>query len=276
MLRRASIALATLLGPLAALVSLHSPIRADWQPAQADVNEGRLRAMGVAPTNPDVIYISTSTLGLYRTDDAGATWTDVTSSLSSGQAIYAAAVSPVSAEVVLLGATGRVLRSTDGGDRWLPITDGLNRGVVSRLLFDPFDADVVFASVAGASGGVYRSLDGGFTWSWVTSSFGSLGLRDLVLDPSDPSRLVAALSTGHLRSTDAGNSWQLFDTAGVELWHLAWSPVDPDLVWASGYDTVNEWVYRAPTGGRPSRRGAIRRWAMRWMRSSRTRSMRIA
>ncbi|MCA9728241.1 MAG: hypothetical protein KC729_11200, partial [Candidatus Eisenbacteria bacterium] len=219
--------------------------RADWNPIQAEIYAGYLSAMGVAPTNPDRIYVGTTANGFYRTDDAGLHWLDIAGALPPGQRIGSIAVSPTDPDVVLAGSGAlspvsvSIYRSTDGGDHWAPISAGLNMGSVSRILFDPLDDAVVFAAVSGTGKGVYRSSDGGVTWDWSTAAFGSQTIYDLALDPADPDRVIALASGKYYRSVDSGATWQTITESG-NLGRLSWSVANPDLVWAVGTNASSD------------------------------------
>jgi len=177
--------------PPSALAGLHwrfvGPFRAGWATVGAGV-----------PDRPNTYYVGSAGGGVWKTTDAGRTWSGLMQHESSA-AIGALAIAPSDPNVIYVG-TGQVDARWDimGGD------------------------------------GVYRSADGGETWTHVgldrTQHVGAI-----LIDPSDPNRvLVAALGhvfaanpeRGVFFTTDGGRSWQhvldLGDSTGAV--DLAWAP----------------------------------------------------
>jgi photosystem II stability/assembly factor-like uncharacterized protein len=105
---------------------------------------------------------------LYRSEDGGGTWVDLSSSLPSGIG-FTIAPFVVNAQVYLLGTTGApgsgVFRTTDGGSTWSRVFQG---GVAGPLLVATSDGAMYWLLDHGA--GLITSTDGGLTWYQVTSS----------------------------------------------------------------------------------------------------------
>ncbi len=118
---------------------------------------------------------------------------------------------------------GGVWKTTDGGETWMPISDGTPISSVGAIAVAPTDRNIIYVGTGEAAprgditygDGIYRSVDGGKTWS-------SLGLKDtrqigaLIVDPHNADIvLVAALGhafganseRGVFRTTDGGKSW---------------------------------------------------------------------
>lgn len=228
---------------------------------------GRSTAVTGVPGAPFLFYMGTTGGGLWKSENAGTTWENVSDGFFETASIGAVAVAPSDPNVVYVGTgsgcpRGNVMngngvyRSTDGGATWRHM--GLSEaGLIPRLAIDPRDPDVVFAAVLGdifepsAERGIYRSRDGGRTWQQVHHVSDRTGAVDLVMNPKNPRELYAALWTaerkpwtlvdggdegGIVKSVDGGDTWTEV-TGGLpdgELGRigLALSPARPDRVWA--------------------------------------------
>jgi photosystem II stability/assembly factor-like uncharacterized protein len=198
---------------------------------------GRALAVSGVRSKPFTYYFGAVAGGVFRTDDAGRTWTplfDGEDNLSIG----ALAVAESDPNVVYVG-TGEacirgnvtygkgVYRSDDGGRSWrhLGLTDTRQIG---RVIVHPRNPDVVFVAALGhAFGpnperGVFRSRDGGRTWEKVLYKDPDTGAIDLAFDPQNPQVIFAALwqvrrspwslvsggpGSGLYRSQDGGSTW---------------------------------------------------------------------
>ena len=198
------------------------------------------------PSDTGVFYFGAVAGGIWKTDDAGAYWHNVSDGYLTSSSIGALAVSEADPNVIYAG-TGEstirtdvsvgdgVYRSSDAGRNWqhVGLTDSHHIGEVR---IHPRDPDLVYVAALGhAFGpneerGVYRSRDGGGSWERVLYLSDQTGAVDLCLDPTNP-RIVYAttwqvrrsfwhLSSGGpecglYRSDDGGDSWtDLSDTPG--------------------------------------------------------------
>src|SRR5919205_1138818 len=167
---------------------------------------GRSNGVAGVRTEPDTFYFGAVGGGVWKTVNAGRTWSPVFDS-QPFSSIGALAVAPSNPRVVYVG-TGEadmrsqisygngMYRSTDAGATWTHL--GLDdTRQISRVLVDPKNADVAFVAALGhaygpnAERGVYRTRDGGKTWQKVLFKNPDVGAADLALDPSD-SRVVYA------------------------------------------------------------------------------------
>jgi photosystem II stability/assembly factor-like uncharacterized protein len=228
---------------------------------------GRIADIAVHPGDASTWYVAVGSGGVWKTVNAGTTWTPVFDDQAS-YSIGTVALDPGSPETVWVGTgenvSGRhvawgdgVYRSLDGGRTWRRM--GLERSEhIGRILIDPRDGDRVFVAAEGplwSSGGdrgVYRSTDGGETWTHVLAIDDDTGVTDLEFHPTDPDVLYAAAyqrrrhvwsflaggpSSGIYKSTDGGESWRRIETGlprgDMGKIGLAVTPADPERVYAT-------------------------------------------
>lgn len=167
------------------------------------------------PTNPDRVYACSFEGKMYRSDDAGATWLDISEGLPADD-INGAAVSAATGTVYALTAEQGVYRSHDGGAHWWPANTAPFAGLRAvNIAIDPAHDDIY----VGLWGGGLRSSDGGNTWTSLPLDFGedypsAISTASIPNGPSivfisvlneqgqgiDPGRPV-------LRSNDRGATW---------------------------------------------------------------------
>ena len=170
---------------------------------------GRITEIAVAERGPlgTVIYIAAATGGIWRSTNAGVSWTSIFDSVRA-PSIGAVAVAPSNPDVVWVG-TGEpqnmrssswgngVYKSTDGGRTWsAPMLPRSQH--IGRIVIDPRDPDVVYVAAVGplwAPGGergLYKTADGGRSWTNTKEISPYTGFTEVVMDPSNPDVLYAA------------------------------------------------------------------------------------
>ncbi|QOJ00120.1 MAG: hypothetical protein HRU70_06315 [Phycisphaeraceae bacterium] len=167
---------------------------------------GRVVSIAPHPTDPATCYIGSASGGVWKTTNAGMTWTPLTDTLpilNHG----AVALDPQNPETVY-AATGEyqtgssgdgVFRSTDGGATWTRVATRLQvDGQASGLVVDPTNSNIIHVTT---SAGYSRTTNGGATWSRRIAA----NCSALRLHPTNPSIVyVARNGNGLYRSTDAG------------------------------------------------------------------------
>jgi len=112
------------------------------------------------------------------------------------------------------GTNGGIFKSTDGGQNWKPLRNGLPNDVVqAQLAIAPSAPRTLFAAVATLDAGkLYHSDDGGESWSLATADerpgarIGGGDLPVIRIDPQDP-KVIYAASVVCWKSTDGGKTW---------------------------------------------------------------------
>ena len=264
----------------------------DGQPTQS------IGAIAVAPSDPNIIYVASGEGlarpdlsigdGIYKSTDAGKTWTHL--GLRNTQGIPALAVDPRDPNRVFAAALGHpyganeergIYLSTDGGENWQKVLSKDANVGGSDVEIDPSNSDIVYASMwevrlgpwedgsqySGAGGGVFKSTDGGKTWRTLTNGLPKGIIQvDVAIAASQPSRLYASVATnepsvGIYRSDDAGENWSRITTdqrpagriGGGDLPVPRVDPKNPDVVYSASTVTM-----RSTDGGKTwtSLRGA--------------------
>jgi photosystem II stability/assembly factor-like uncharacterized protein len=228
---------------------------------------GRIADVEVHPTDRRLWYVAAGSGGVWKTTDAGTTFTPIFDDQPS-YSIGEITIDPTNPSVIWVGTgenvSGRhvgwgdgVYRSRDAGRSWQRM--GLqNSQHIGRILVDPRDGNVVLVAAegplwsAGGERGVYRTTDGGTTWTAVLQVDEHTGVTDLEFDPSNPDVVYAASyqrrrhvwgflgggpGSGIHKSTDGGRTWRRV-TAGLPRGDmgkigLAVTPADPSIVYAT-------------------------------------------
>ena len=200
---------------------------------------GRVVAVAGDPVDPGTFYFGACAGGVWKTEDGGTYWENVSDGYFNTAAVGAIAVSDSEPSVVYAGmgeATIRldvthgdgVYRSNDGGHSWVHV--GLeDTRHISSLRIHPTNPDIVFVAALGhAFGpneqrGIFRTKDGGKNWERVLYKSENAGGGDISIDLGNPNFLVASiwqvrrnfwnLSSGGpdsslWRSRDGGDTWE--------------------------------------------------------------------
>ena len=200
---------------------------------------GRSVAVAGHPRDALTFYAGTTGGGLWRTENGGVTWANLTDGYVGSSSVGAIAVSASDPNVLYLGMGEAcirgnvsfgdgVYRSTDAGATWQHLGLAQTRHI-ARVRIDPRNPDRVYVAALGhAYGpnqerGVYRTTDGGRTFERVLYVSENTGAIDLSMDPLNPRVLYAAMyqtrrrpwrldsggpESGLYRSTDGGDTWQ--------------------------------------------------------------------
>lgn len=266
----------------------YQPIdEAVWEEAGPSNIGGRVTALGVHQSAPNVVFAGAADGGVLKSVDGGDSWTPVFDE-EGAQSIGAITVDPNDPNTVWVG-TGEanssgdsypgdgIYRSTDCGDTWEHI--GLENSYhIGRIAIDPTNSQRIFAAVAGAlwgtnpERGIYRSEDGGVNWERVLHITDSTAAIDVVINPQNPqiiyaamwerirhsyARTVGGVTSGIWRSINGGDDWELL-TEGlpaaapdVGRIGLTISPNHPNILYSIYCDHPGDLmgVWRTEDGG---------------------------
>ncbi len=212
-----------------------------------------LCCVAIDPKDSNVVWLATGENtsqrsahfgdGVYKSTDAGKTWTRV--GLAASEHIGRILIDPRNPAVVWIAAQGPlfsaggergVYKTTDGGKTWqASLTISADTGA-NDLAFDPKNPDIVYASAyqrrravgqligGGPEGGIYKTTNGGRTWTKLTKGLptGDMGRIALATDGRKSPATVFALinarpnEAGFYRSDDAGATWERIGHMPVE------------------------------------------------------------
>ena len=169
---------------------------------------GRVTAIDVVISNPDIIYAGTASGGLWKSISGGITWDPIFDNEVTAS-IGAVAIQQSNPDVIWVG-TGEgnprnslnggygIFKSLDGGKTWTSMGLEQTRHI-HRVIIDPTNPNVVYVGAIGSpwgehtERGVYKTTDGGETWNKILYANTKTGVADLVMDPKNPNKLMAAL-----------------------------------------------------------------------------------
>jgi photosystem II stability/assembly factor-like uncharacterized protein len=227
---------------------------------------GRISCIAVHPEDKQTWYIGVASGGVWKTTNAGITWTPIFQNEGS-YAIGALVIDARNPSTVWVG-TGEannqrsvgygdgVYRSDDAGRTWRNV--GLkNSEQIGRIAIDPRDSNVIYVAAygplwsSGGDRGLYKSTDGGATWNKILNVSENTGISDVAIDPSNPDVLLAVAhqrrrhvwtmihggpESGLHKSADGGKTWRKvrggLPPGDVGRIVIAFSPVQKGLVYA--------------------------------------------
>ena len=250
---------------------------------------GRSVAVSGVPGMPLTYFAGYTGGGLWRTDDAGINWRNISDGFFRTGTIGAIAVAASDHNVIYVGSGEHAIRgqsstygdgvykSTDFGRTWTHIGLEATRQI-SAVRVHPQDPNVVYVAAQGdrwqgsTDRGIFRSRDGGATWQLVLRGQNpTSGASDLSMDPSNPRILYAAFwdhqrqpwyvrsggaGSGIWKSTDGGDTWTRLTNGLPALMGkigVSVSPANPDRVFAI-VEAENGGLYRSDDAGRSWRR----------------------
>jgi len=247
-----------------------------WEPLFDNEAVPTIGDVTLAPSDPSIVWVGTGEAnnrqssswgnGVYKSTDAGKTWTNV--GLKDSHHIGRLVIHPQNPDVVYVAALGHlwglnkergVYKTTDGGKTWtqsLFVND--DTGVVD-IAMDPQSPDTLYAAAyerrrtpygfngGGPDGGIYRTTDGGATWKKLTKGLpyadggdvGRIGLCVYRRNPNIVYAIIQHANGGIFRSEDRGETWTKMSATNPRPSYYSQIVVDPN-------NDLRIWVLGAP------------------------------
>ncbi len=247
-----------------------------WEPLFDEQPTASVGALAVSVSDPNIIYVGSGEglhrpdlsvgNGLYKSTDAGKTWTHL--GLRHGQQIAQVAVDPRNPDHLLVAVAGHpygpneergIFLSTDGGKTLQKTLYKDENTGGNDVQIDPQNPQIVYASLwearegpwenaewRGANGGIFKSSDGGKTWKQLRGGLpDDITQANLAIAPSAPRQLFAAVATPKTvqlyRSDDAGENWRAATSderpigriGGGDLPVVRFDPQNPRVVYSA-------------------------------------------
>ncbi len=236
----------------------------NWQHLGLE-NIGSVGKIEVAPSNPEIAFVAAmgdlfgknQERGIYRTINGGSNWEQVLF-VSDSTGFVDLAMHPTNSDIIFAaawerirrpdhrrysGASSGIYRTTDGGNSWELLTNGLptlpnEKGRIG-LAISPSDPNYVYAYIVHEDGdltGIFQSTDGGDNWSEVNKNgidepsfmwwFGKMYVH-----PESPTSLIAlSLDVHYIENIETDPVWETrFDGAHVDQHAIFIHPQNPDL-----------------------------------------------
>ena len=243
---------------------------------EGTLHTGRVQ---VHPTDPDIVYVaalgnlwrSTPDRGVYRSRDGGQSWDkvlfvddhtgaiDLVIDPSNPETLYAAMYQRQRRAWGFNGGGpgSGVYKTTDGGDSWRELVDGLPEGDKGRIgiALAPTNPQVLHTLVEHPTeSGGYRSEDGGESWSKVSDqNIRPMYYSHVFIDPTNENRVYTLATSSH-RSEDGGRTFQeiaerpTYDVGVHADHHSMWiDPNDPEHFYLAGDAGLHETYDRGVT-----------------------------
>ncbi len=248
-----------------------------WTPIFDEIGKPSIGNIAIAPSNSQRIYVGTGEAngsatsgafygdGIYRSDDAGASWTNI--GLDGSDHIGRIVVDPNDPDRVFAAATGKlygynqergIYRTTNGGTSWEQVLFVTDSTAAIDVAMNPQNTNIIFAAMwertrkpwqrdyGGVTSVIHRSVDGGTTWTELGAANGlpapdpQTGRIGLAISESNPSTVYARFTTNEItnefnglyRSDDNGDNWTLVTLAEL-------NGIDASFGWYFGNIRVN-------------------------------------
>jgi photosystem II stability/assembly factor-like uncharacterized protein len=200
----------------------------DWREVSLGPYSSAIRAIAIAPSDPNVMALGISE-GVLLSLDGGRSWDRISRGYRSLHNVESLAFDPVDPQTLYVGTWHLGFKTSNGGKKWEPIQEGMiTDSDMFSLLVNPADPNVLYSS---ACTGIYRSSNAGALWTKLRNGLpkDANRTRTLLIDPVDPTIVYAGTTVGLFVSRDEGANWRLL-VPGLVINAIAVHPGDHSVV----------------------------------------------
>ena len=199
--------------------------------------------VAIDPANPDTVYAalwearqgpwensswSGNNGGIFKSNDGGATWRQLTQGLEGGVTQANLAIAPsnpkrIYASIASGGGTTGIYRSDDAGESWTRTTTDprpatrIGGGDLSVPAVDPKNPDIVYS----ASIVTWKSTDGGKTWTGIRGAPGGDDYQRIWINPNDPDIILNVADQGAIVTVNGGETWSSwYNQPTAQMYHV--------------------------------------------------------
>lgn len=217
----------------------------------------------VDPKNADLVYVAAighpygpnEERGVFRSNDGGKTWkkilylndktgaADLSVDPRDTKIMYATTWQVLRQpwDIYEFGPGSGIYKTTDGGDTWSPLKDGLPKTEMGKIgiAVSPADSNRIYATIGGDDGGIFRSDDAGKTWKLLNGSFEMHSRQyyygHIFADPQQVDTVYTFTSKDFYKSTDGAKTWGRIQTPHGD-YHSLWIDPHDDQRMVNGND----------------------------------------
>jgi photosystem II stability/assembly factor-like uncharacterized protein len=201
-------------------------------------NNNPVHAVAINPITTTIVYVGTGN-DLYRSQNGGSDWTTLEGGLPMNSNFLSLAIAPTNPATLYTAVSGcSIYKTSDAGDTWNVIYDGLADCLDVKLAIDPADASTIYAAVnqeiwhCCILGYWLKSSDGGENWITIHSSNYGSHLA-LIVDTLVPSTLYISDDLDVSVSVDGGGHWEDIAVTPAYVNAFAITPKTPGTLYAA-------------------------------------------
>jgi photosystem II stability/assembly factor-like uncharacterized protein len=209
-----------------------------WGASNVAFSTFTVNGLVMDPSSSEILYAGvgrpgTSGGGVYKTTNAGGTWTQANNGLPD-RAVQALVIDTGFPATIYAGTNGAgVFRSRDAAVTWEPASAGLTSTVIQSLAVAR--SGIVYA---GTGDGVFRSADAGQTWTAAGTGLTDRNVLALAVDPAAPDVVYAGTASDVFKTSDGGRNWHATGLENRGALSLAIDPADPSVVYAGTFSPL--------------------------------------
>lgn len=235
-------------------------VTSNWQPVFGTLpynspGQGRIQAIAVDPTNPNIIYVGTPAGSLWKSTNGGTTFVSLFDEFPQ-IGVSGIAIDPNNTNTIYITTGDRdhsdttfvgVYKSVNGGASWTVTGTISGPSRASDIYVNPSNSNMVWVAT---SSGMFKSTNAGTSWTNTLSG----NIKDIKIKPTDPSVVYAVSTTAFYRSTDSGSTFTTI-TSGLPATSgrlvIDVTPANPNYVYVLSANTSNGYqgVYRSVDSG---------------------------